>query len=139
MAKRDRYGQNPYGGVHQKERKRWMRLVRAGGVDCWRCGKQIPVGSRWDLGHVDEEGRARGLPSRHPEHIRCNRATLPRMLAKARGGNGSRQRPRFADLPDPDPSNSVERWSRHWSGGFNPRCPRCRELGEACEDAERAA
>jgi hypothetical protein len=40
--------------------------------------------------------------------------------------------------PDPDPANRVAMWSRHWdaAGSFNPRCPRCRELGEACEGTQ---
>jgi hypothetical protein len=72
----DRYGQHIYGTVHQKERKRWMRKVRAGGVSCWRCGKPIPSTAGWDLGHVDEDGLARGFGTRHPEHRGCNRATV---------------------------------------------------------------
>lgn len=35
----------------------------------------------------------------------------------------------------PDPGNTATRWSRHWSGGFNAACPKCRELGRACPDA----
>ena len=69
-------GQHRYGAVHKKERKRWVRRVRAGGVVCWRCGKPIAPTERWDLGHVDEDGRARGFPTRHPEHRSCNRATV---------------------------------------------------------------
>jgi hypothetical protein len=76
MAPRDGYGLHPYGWVHQKERKRWVRRVRAGGVVCWRCGNEIPAGARWDLGHVDAAGRDRGFPTRHPEHRSCNRATM---------------------------------------------------------------
>jgi len=85
-APRDQYGLHPYGWAHQKERKRWGPRVRAGQVDCWRCGDPIPPGARWDLGHVDQDGRDRGFPARHPEHRRCNRATLTilrRKLAEA--------------------------------------------------------
>jgi hypothetical protein len=161
MAKRDRYGQNPYGGVHQKLRKRWAARVRAGGVDCWRCGKPIPAGARWDLGHVDEEHQAQ-FGTRHAEHVRCNRATLPRMLAAARGEASANadplpQEPSANAEPhdcredfdpqrcpecrrrDPTPESSNLRWGRHWWGGFNPRCRDCRRLGEACEEAEKAA
>lgn len=43
---------------------------------------------------------------------------------------------RFGGLPDPDPGNTVDRWSRHWSGGgFDPRCPDCRERDSACDAA----
>jgi hypothetical protein len=72
----DRYGQHVYGTVHKKERRRWAPKVRAGGVVCWRCGDPIPPNARWDMGHVDEDGRARGFPLRHPEHRSCNRATV---------------------------------------------------------------
>ena len=41
MKNHDRYGQHIYGTVHKKERNRWVRRVRAGGVVCWRCGKPI--------------------------------------------------------------------------------------------------
>jgi hypothetical protein len=82
------------------------------------------------LGHVDEEGRRQGFPARHPEHIGCNRATVTILKQRAN------PKPRFDGLPDPTPENEVERWSRHWSGSFNPRCPTCRERGSACDDAD---
>jgi hypothetical protein len=88
MSSHDRHGQHRHGTGHKKARQRWAPKVRAGKVTCWRCGKPIPLGEKWDLGHVDEDGRERGYPALHPEHIRCNRATLPRMLAQARGGWG---------------------------------------------------
>jgi hypothetical protein len=91
----DRSGQHIYGTVHQKERKRWIRKVRAGVVSCWRCGDPIPPNARWDLGHVDEAGLARGFPTRHPEHRSCNRATvtiLKQKLADAEAApRGSRE------------------------------------------------
>jgi hypothetical protein len=91
----DRFGQHIYGTVHKKERNRWVRRVRAGGVVCWRCGDPIHPLARWDLGHVDEDGQARGYPLRHPEHRSCNRATvthLKRKLAEAEAApRGSRE------------------------------------------------
>jgi hypothetical protein len=131
-----------YGVVHKKARRRWAPRVRAGKVDCWRCRKPIAPGAPWDLGHVEGAAAVAEFGARYPEHRRCNRATLPRMLAEARGeaphrAPGSNE-PRFGGLPDPTPGNSVERWSRHWSGGFNPRCPDCRARGSACEKAEAA-
>jgi hypothetical protein len=45
--------------------------------------------------------------------------------------------PRFDGLPDPTPGNTVELWSIHWIGGFNPRCRDCRELRGPCEVAQR--
>ena len=45
MSNHDRYGQHIYGAVHKAQRKRWARVVAAGGVACWRCGKWIgPAG-----------------------------------------------------------------------------------------------
>ena len=38
----DRHGQHRYGSVHKAQRKRWARVVAAGGVACWRCRKPIP-------------------------------------------------------------------------------------------------
>ena len=71
-----------YGSVHKKERRRWVRRVRAGGISCWRCGKPIGATERWVLGHVDEDGQARGYPLRHPEHMGCNRATVTHLKQK---------------------------------------------------------
>ena len=36
-----------------------------------------------------------------------------------------------------DPGEPAERWSRHWYGGFDSRCPECRRTGEPCEVARR--
>jgi len=101
MSNHDRYG-HIYGTVHKKERKRWIRRVRAGGVVCWRCGKPIHPLARWDLGHVDEAGLARGYPTRHPEHRHArdcpaggNRATVTHLKQKladqAAAQGGSRE------------------------------------------------
>jgi hypothetical protein len=66
---------HPYGYAHKKVRKRWAPKVRAGKVECWRCGKPIRPGLKWDLGHVDGGGR-------HPEHVHCNRATVSHLKAE---------------------------------------------------------
>ena len=89
----DRHGQHVYGAVHQKDRRRWFRRVRAGGVVCWRRGDPIHPLARWDLGHVDEDGRNRGFPLRHPEHVSCNRATVTHLKQKlaAQAPGGSRR------------------------------------------------
>jgi hypothetical protein len=42
----------------------------------------IDPSARWDLGHVDEDGRGRGYPLRHPEHVSCNRATVTHLKQK---------------------------------------------------------
>ena len=122
--------QTRYGTVHKKLPKRWTPQVAAGLVNCWRCGRPIAPGAKWDLGHIDDGGPGHG--GRHPEHRGCNRATVTNLKARqARGELG----PDFGGLPDPTPGNGVTRWSRHWSGPFNPRCPECRRTGEPCEVA----
>jgi hypothetical protein len=130
MSNHDRHGQHVYGELHRKLRRRWARKVRKGGVCCWRCGKPIGPTGRWDLGHVDEAGLARGFPTRHPEHRACNRATLTHAKQRLAVADD-----RFAGLADPTPTNEVTDWSRHWYGPFNPRCTACRERGAACDDA----
>jgi hypothetical protein len=52
MSSHDRHRQHIYESVHKKERKRWIRRVRAGGVVCWRWGDPIDPSARWDLGHA---------------------------------------------------------------------------------------
>ena len=45
-------GQN-YGRSHRMLRKKWARVVAAGGVTCARCGLAIVEGMPWDPGHHD--------------------------------------------------------------------------------------
>jgi hypothetical protein len=59
-----------YGNAHQKRRKRVAALVASGMAVCWRCGRRIPPGSLWDLGHDDWDRRI----YRGPEHRYCNRS-----------------------------------------------------------------
>lgn len=42
-------------------------------VDCWRCGRQIAPGTRFDVGHLDPDAGA-DLANLMPEHVRCNRS-----------------------------------------------------------------
>lgn len=58
-----------YGGTHQAERARWKATLRTREVPCARCGKPIPQGSEFDLGHTDDRTGWIG-----PEHPECNRS-----------------------------------------------------------------
>ncbi len=71
-----------YGGRHQALRRRWARLVEAGGVCCARCGRDIVPGSVWNLGHVDGSGK---LEYQGPEHERCNKRAGAILGNHARG------------------------------------------------------
>lgn len=71
-----------YGARHQAERKRWVPIVRAGGVNCARCGLPIEEWMPWDLGHVDgDRSRYSGPEHRHSRHCPAggNRATSRHM------------------------------------------------------------
>lgn len=63
--------QRGYGSAHRAQRRRWVKLVDAGLVNCARCRALIEPGSPWDLGHVDDD-RSRYAG---PEHQACNRGT----------------------------------------------------------------
>jgi len=117
--------QRGYGQHHQALRKQWAPKVAAGVVDCARCHKRIRPGEPWDLGHVD------GSRTEYagPEHRGCNRAVVTHLKQAAAAP--------AAAAPDPyPPGNWVSRWSRHWYGGFNERCPDCRTLGHVCSASD---
>jgi hypothetical protein len=72
-----------YGNHHQILRKRWAKVVEAGDGYCARCGKWIPPGEPWDLGHDDTDR----TKYRGPEHQACNRgapnrAEVPRRQSR---------------------------------------------------------
>jgi hypothetical protein len=108
------------------------KAVEAGKASCARCGLPIEPGEPWNLDHSDTDPRAYLGPS----HRACNRRDG--LHKQARKIVSASAPDRFGGLPDPEPDNTVTRWSRHWGGPFNPRCPACRELGKACKDAEAA-
>jgi hypothetical protein len=57
-----------YGYHHKQLRKRWAKIVNAGGVDCARCLQPILPSQRWDLDHEDDRNGYLG-----PSHVSCNR------------------------------------------------------------------
>lgn len=70
MAERGSTAARGYGAEHRKLRAAWKPKVEAGEVTCWRCGRPIPPGSKWDLGHDDNDRTI----YRGPEHRgQCNR------------------------------------------------------------------
>lgn len=57
-----------YGAEHRALRARLAVVVAAGEANCWRCGRQVPPGTPWHLGHVGSVGS----PHAGIEHVRCN-------------------------------------------------------------------
>jgi hypothetical protein len=102
-------------------RKRWEPVVAAGGVMCARCRKPIHPREKWHLGHDDSGTRWIG-----PEHAACNLAD-----------GGRKRAAQLYGRPAGEASTATPaRWSRHWCGGFDDRCPVCRASGVPCTDAE---
>jgi hypothetical protein len=135
-----------YGRPHRRVKESLRPAVESGRVRCARCGELIRPGERWDLDHDDLD------PSRYlgASHSSCNRATLtharqdaqarrassdavPTMAARVAERDAWRSSYPAGWPPDPEPTNEVTAWCRHWVGAvFNPRCPDCRADGAAC-------
>jgi hypothetical protein len=79
-AERGSRQQRGYDRKHDALRKQWAPIVATGRVKCARCGLLIKAGTKWDLGHNDED-RTRWTG---PEHARCNRGAGGRAV-KHRG------------------------------------------------------
>lgn len=58
----------------------WARKIAKGGVCCWRCGGEIPPGSKWHLGHDDHDRTV----YRGPEHALCNLRAAGLKAARSR-------------------------------------------------------
>lgn len=63
-----------------RHNRTWIRLraahaqlVAAGNVDCWRCGRRIHPGERWELGHLTDHALGGADYDAAPEHFTCNR------------------------------------------------------------------
>ena len=69
MAPKGSTTRRGYGSKHQKARRYWAKLVDAGTAYCSRCGRWLPPGCEWDLGHDDND---RAVYT-GPECVRCNR------------------------------------------------------------------
>jgi hypothetical protein len=78
-ARRPSAAERGYDAAHWRERAKWVPLVERGEVDCWRCGRWIPPGSVWHLGHDDRDRSV----YRGPECVPCNCATTGRMPKRA--------------------------------------------------------
>lgn len=74
-------------------------------------------------------GRALALDSRNLRvaHRGCN--------SRRGAGTSAPGKRRATQLYGGAVTADRDRWSRHWFGPFDERCPRCRELGGPCEDA----
>lgn len=78
-----------YGAPHQRERDRWKPLVELGEVCCVRCGRLIPPGGKWMLGHDHVHGGYIGI-----EHYRCGLREKNRRNARERRVRGIFPQPR---------------------------------------------
>ena len=72
-----------YGARHQRIRRKWDLIVKAGDAVCARCGWPIHPDDPWDLGHDDHN---RNLYN-GPEHPKCNRGAPRRQVVSRTSRN----------------------------------------------------
>lgn len=71
---------------HQQIRKQYAAAIATdGGFTCWRCRRWFPLGTLWDLGHIDGTDQYAG-----PECRPCNRGTAAARGNKMRAGKRRR-------------------------------------------------
>ena len=105
-----------YGAAHKALRRKWERQIAAGGATCARCGRPIPPGTAWDLGHSDVD---RSVYT-GPEHSKCNRSAGAAKRNRAMPTQAKRPKHQLKqdDPPvywgPPDDSGRQARWSRVW-------------------------
>jgi len=102
MSKRKPPGATTRGGwghLHQQRRRELEPLVRAGALNCARCGRRIEAGQQWHLDHHDDRNGYLGA-----SHATCN----------ARAGAHKANRNRHHGLP------ITRIWSRRWYDNADP-------------------
>jgi hypothetical protein len=106
-----------YGTAHERERRKWARVVACGNGVCCRCGEPIPAGTAsagWHLDHTDDRLGYRGIA-----HASCNL----KAGASLGGRRRARQRKARAAVAAPGPRADAQaldrpgfrRVSRPWS------------------------
>ena len=81
--KQEKTAARGYGAAHVKRRAEAKKQVDAGQANCWRCGRWLPPGEPFDLGHDDDDRTV----YRGPECVPCNRSTSGRKPGVPRGRN----------------------------------------------------
>src|SRR5688572_17538852 len=82
--------------AYKAARAQAKALVEAGQAHCWRCGRFIPPGSNWHLGHDDNDRRI----VRGPEHaIECNLKAAASKGARIANAKRKRRRTAVTALP----------------------------------------
>lgn len=86
---------------HKRQRAAGQALVDAGVAYCWRCRGWIAPGSRWHVGHDDDDPTM----YRGPEHASCN------LKAAARKGSRVANARRKAEQQ----RQGVRQWPSVWN------------------------